>query len=135
MHNIYFRNSFVSIHFDKDLRVVKAEWRGDLIGSEFREATLLCLDLIDRHSLVGWLGDNRKMKSIRPDDLDWSLKTFLPQLLESTLLRLANIPSESAENREAVDMLYSKATTGDEKLIVRNFISETEALAWLANHS
>lgn len=130
MHNIYFKNNFVSIYFDKDYRTGKAVWQGDLIGSEFREAVLLCLDLIDRHSLVGWLGDNRRMKSIRPDDLEWSLQHFLPQLLESSLVRLANIPSQNSDNREAVQVLYNKKGHADE-LEVRDFVTEEEALAWL----
>lgn len=130
MHNIYFKNNFVSIYFDKDFRVGKAVWHGDLIGSEFKEAVLLCLDLIDRHSLVGWLGDNRRMKSIRPDDLEWSIHNFLPQLLDSSLVRLANIPSEDSGNRAAVEMMYEKG--GDsEQLAVRDFATEEEALAWL----
>jgi len=130
MYNIYFRNSFVSIYSDMDLRLGKAEWHGDLIGSEFREAVLLCLDLIDRHSLVGWLGDNRRMKSIRPDDLEWSMQNFLPQLLDSSLMRLANIPSEDSGNRAAVEMMYEKSG-GTARLAVRDFYTEQEALAWL----
>lgn len=130
MHNIYFRNDFVSIYFDKDFKVGKAVWQGDLVGSEYREAVLLCLDLIDRHSLVGWLGDNRRMKSIRPDDLEWSLQHFLPQLLESSLVRLANLPSLDNGNREAVEVMYTKRSEADD-LSVRNFTSEAEAMAWL----
>ncbi|GAA4439160.1 hypothetical protein GCM10023188_35280 [Pontibacter saemangeumensis] len=134
MNNIYFRNNFVSIYFDKDFRIGKAVWRGDLIGSEFREAVLLCLDLIDRHSLVGWLGDNRKMKSIRPDDLEWSLKHFLPQLLDSSLVRLANIPSQDSGNRAAVEEMYNKKGNAG-KLLVQDFALEEEAMAWLRETS
>ena len=134
MHNIYFKNDFVSIYFDKDLRIGKAVWQGDLVGSEFREAVLLCLDLIDRHSLVGWLGDNRRMKSIRPDDLQWSLQHFLPQLLESSLERLANIPSYDDANRAAVEIMYAQKSNLQE-LAIRDFVSEEEALAWLQEAS
>lgn len=132
MHNIYFKNYFVSIYFDKDFRVGKAVWQGDLVGSEYREALLLCLDLIDRHSLIGWMGDNRRMKSVRPDDLEWSLQHFLPQLQESSLVRLANIPSLDNGNRDAVEEMYTMRSEADE-LIVRSFTSEEEAMAWLRN--
>jgi hypothetical protein len=131
MENIYFRNNFVSIFYNKDLRLGKAIWQGDLIGSEFREAVLLCLDLIDRYALVGWLGDNRRMSFIRPSDLEWSTKVFVPQLLESSLLRLANIPSENEQNREAVEVLYSKVSGNDCGLLVRNFTDEKKAVVWL----
>ena len=131
MEQIYFRNNFVSIYFSKRHRLGKAVWKGDLIGSEYKEAVLLCLDLIDRHGLIGWLGDNRKMKSIRPDDLEWSIKVILPKLLESSLLRLANLPSENAENRAAVEAFFDDVNIPGNELVVRNFRSEGEAAAWL----
>ncbi|RDV13073.1 hypothetical protein DXT99_21490 [Pontibacter diazotrophicus] len=131
MKQIYFRNNFVNIYYDKDLCLGKAEWKGDLIGAEYREAVLLCLDLIDRHELIGWLGDNRRMNSIRPDDLEWSVRVFLPKLLESSLLRLANLPSENEQNRTAVEAIYNKTNIPDKELTVRSFISEEEAAAWL----
>lgn len=131
MEQIYFKNSFVNIYFDKDLYLGKAVWKGDLIGAEYREAVLLCLDLIDRHGLTGWLGDNRKMKSIRPDDLEWSIRVFLPKLLESSLQRLANIPSENEQNREAVETIYNKSNIADKELTVRSFDANKEAEAWL----
>lgn len=131
MEQIYFKNSFVDIYYDKDLYLGKAVWKGDLIGAEFKEAMLLCLDLIDRHGLLGWLGDNRRMNSIRPDDLKWSIEVFLPKLLESSLRRLANLPSQNEQNREAVETLYNKTNITDKELIVREFIRSIEAEAWL----
>lgn len=131
MEQIYFKNNFVNIYYDKDVSLGKAVWKGDLIGAEYREAVLLCLDLIDRHELTGWLGDNRKMNSIRPDDLEWSVRVFLPKLLESSLLRLANIPSENDQNREAVETIYNKINIPDKELTVRSFTGTEEAEAWL----
>ena len=131
MEQIYFKNNFVNIYFDKELCIGKAVWKGDLIGAEYKEAVLLCLDLIDRHGLIGWLGDNRKMKSIRPDDLEWSIRVFLPKLLESSLQRLANIPSENEQNREAIETLYNKSNINDKELSVRSFKIIREAEAWL----
>lgn len=131
MEQIYFKNSFVDIYYSKDLCLGKAVWKGDLIGAEYKEAVLLCLDLIDRHGLIGWLGDNRKMNSIRPDDLEWSLRVFLPKLLESSLMRLANLPSENEQNREAVKIIYDKINIPDKELTVRNFNNKEEAEAWL----
>ncbi|MCC9165457.1 hypothetical protein [Pontibacter harenae] len=131
MKNLYFKNSFVSIFYDKKQRLGKAVWHGELIGSEYREAVLLCLDLIERHELRGWLGDNRKMKSIRLDDLEWSLKVFIPQLLESPLLRLANVASENKQNRDAIEKMYSKANNSEESLVVHDFQDIVEAEAWL----
>lgn len=93
---------------------------------------MLCLDLVDRHELRGWLGDNRKMNSIDPADLQWSLEVFVPQAVASPLLRIANLPSESEKNREAVAMMLKKKDQLDaQQLLVRDFGSEEEAMAWL----
>ncbi|SFG70246.1 hypothetical protein [Pontibacter chinhatensis] len=131
MFNLYFRNTHVSLYYDKELRLGKAVWRGHVQGAEFREAGLLCLDLVDRHELRGWLGDNRKMNSIEPADLQWTLDVFVPQAVASPLLRMANLPSEFEQNREAVAMMIEKKNQLNEQLLVRDFDTEEEAMAWL----
>ncbi|PRY14917.1 hypothetical protein CLV24_103156 [Pontibacter ummariensis] len=131
MKNIYFKNPFVSLYYDKALKIGGAEWQGELQGAEFREAVLLCLYLIDRFELKGWLGDNRKMKSVAPADLQWSMEVFVPQLVESPLLRLANLPSEHEENRQAIDSMVDKCNGSGQQLAIRNFEEKEEAMAWL----
>lgn len=92
---------------------------------------MLCLDLVDRHELRGWLGDNRKMNSIEPADLQWTLDVFVPQAVASPLLRMANLPSEFEQNREAVAMMIEKKNQLNEQLLVRDFDTQEEAMAWL----
>lgn len=119
------------IYYDKEQRLGKAIWNGHLTGAEFREATLLCLDLMDRYELKGWLGDNRKMDSIVPADLQWSLRVFVPQLVEGPLLRLANLPSEHEGHQKALDVMMEKKNKLDQQLLIREFEAEEEAMAWL----
>jgi hypothetical protein len=131
MFNLYFRNNFVSIYYDKGLRIGKAVWKGHVSGFEFRETTLLCLDLMDRHELKGWLGDNRKMRSIAPADLQWSLDVFVPQIVAGPVLRVANLPSEHEENRKAIEVMLEKKNKLQQQLTIRDFEDEEEAMAWL----
>jgi hypothetical protein len=131
MPDLYFKNSFVSIFYDKERRLGKAVWNGHLSGAEFRETALLCLDLIDRYELKGWLGDNRKMDSIDPTDLQWSLEVFVPQFVASTIQRLANLPSEHEENRKAIQVMLEKKNWMDQHLLIQDFLHEEEAMAWL----
>ena len=121
----------MSLYYDKELRLGKAIWNGHVQGAEYREAALLCMDLVDRHELRGWLGDNRKMNSIEPADLQWTLDVFVPQTVASSLLRIANLPSESENNRKAVSMMLDKKDQLNQPLLVRDFDSEEEAMAWL----
>jgi hypothetical protein len=131
MESLYFKNSFVSIYYDKEHRLGKAVWNGSLVGSEYREAILICADLVDRHGLIAWLADDRKMKTINPADLQWSLEVYVPQLLESPLRRMATLPSEYEEQRQAVEQMVDKRSQYDHQILVRNFYDEKEAMAWL----
>ncbi len=121
----------MSIYFDKERRIGKAVWSGHLRGMEFREASLLCLDLVDRYELLAWLSDNRKMNSVKPADLQWSLEVLVPQLVESHLLRMAILPSEFEESRNAMGLMLERKDKLDQRPLMRNFDSEEEAMVWL----
>jgi hypothetical protein len=131
MFNLYFKNNFVSLYFNKERRLGKGVWNGHLTGAEYRELVLLCLDLTDRHELLGWLGDNRRMQAIEPADLQWSLEVFVPQVVAGPLLRMANLPSEYEENRQAVEVMLEKKDKLNQRLVIRDFDNEEEAMAWL----
>ncbi|WP_439880759.1 hypothetical protein ACSX1A_16590 [Pontibacter sp. MBLB2868] len=128
---VYFKNSFVAFYYDKQLRLGKAVWKGQLRGAELREAYLLVLDMIDRFYLTRWLGDDRLMESIDPDDLAWSMEVFVPRLAKSSLRRLARLPSQFMENRQAVDRMVREGQAGEVHLTFKDFGSEEEAVAWL----
>lgn len=131
MRTIYFKNAFISLYYDKAQRLGVAVWKGNVKGAEFREAVLLCLDLIDRYCLTRWLADDRKMKAIDPADALWSHEVFLPRILAGPILRLARLPSECEENRQAVELMKDKSTGAASSMIIRDFESEEEAMEWL----
>lgn len=128
---LYFQNNFIKLTYDKQLKLGKAEWNGRLHGSELREAYLLCLEMINRFSLTKWLADDRMMGAIAPDDLKWSLEVHVPRMAQSSLLRLARIPSQYENNREAVELMINKGYTYDLNLVLRDFMDKQEAMAWL----
>ncbi|QCR23921.1 hypothetical protein [Pontibacter sp. SGAir0037] len=127
----YFKNNFVSIYYDRTASLGIAEWKGHLRGAEFREAYLLCLDLVDRYALTRWFGDDRLMESIAPEDLDWSINFIIPRLATSSLLRMARLPSYSEGNRSGVETMIAKGHSYDINLILRDFAEKQEALDWL----
>jgi hypothetical protein len=128
---IYFKNSFVTLSYDRETRLGIAVWTGKLQGPELREAYLLCLEMINRFSLIRWLADDRLMGPIAPADLDWSRQVHVPAMAKSSLLRMAYLPSLSEENREAVEIMIDKGHTYDLKMVIRNSRDKEEAMAWL----
>jgi hypothetical protein len=131
MMKVYFENEYVTIYYNLEQLCGMAAWKGELTGAEFREATLLCQDLIDRYGLIRWLGDNRKMKGIRKDDLLWFMEVMEPQLVNSSLLRMANLLSHHADHQEAMERLTAHGTTLNHRLIVRDYSNKDAALEWL----
>ncbi|WP_242926192.1 hypothetical protein [Pontibacter vulgaris] len=128
---VYFKNNFVSIYYNKESRLGKAVWNGHLEGAELREAFLLCLELIDRFMLTRWLADDRLMKSIEPADLEWSKQNYIPRIGNSSLLRFARLPSQFQKNLEAVNAMIEQSHTLKTKVVPLDFTDEQEAMDWL----
>jgi len=131
MSHIVFQNHVVTISLDEELRLGTAVWDGFLTSQEFREAITACVDLIEEKQLLRWLGDNRKMKVIRPIDQVWFVENILPRLQASTLVRNAVLHSEDFFNKTAVEQIYKRAQ-GLSDLITKDFDNRALAMEWLA---
>lgn len=126
----YFQNHVVTVAYDDELSLGIATWDGFLSSSEFREAVEICLNLIDEHKPLRWLGDNRKLRAIRQADQDWFVESVLPRLASSTLRRNASIVSEDLFNKMAVEQIIKRADNlGD--MVLRDFDDKQAAMAWL----
>ncbi|MDX5423325.1 MAG: hypothetical protein LPK14_13805 [Hymenobacteraceae bacterium] len=128
---LYFKNGFVTLSYNREKRLGKAVWTGRLRGPELREAYLLCLEMVNRFHLTRWLADDRGLGAIDPEDLQWSLEVYVPRLAATSLLRMARLPSVNDKGREAVDIMIDKGHTFELDLILRDFPSEAEAMNWL----
>ena len=130
MSGVVFQNNGVTITIDDHLQLGTATWDGFLSSEEFREAITTCIELIENHKLLRWLGDNRKMKVIRPVDQLWFVENILPRLQQSGLRRNAVLHSEDFFNKTAVEQIYRRAE-GKGDLITKDFDNKTLAMAWL----
>lgn len=130
MVKTYFQNHVVTVTYDDEMQLGVATWNGFLSGPEFREAIEVCLNLMDEHKLLRWLGDNRKLRAIRQADQDWFVEYVFPRLVASTLRRNASVVSEDLFNKMAVEQIVKRANNlGD--MAVKDFDSPEEAMAWL----
>jgi hypothetical protein len=126
----YFQNHVVTITYDEELQLGKAVWKGFLSSSEFREAIEICVQLMEEHKPLRWLGDNRKLRAIRKADQEWFAESIFPKLAASTLRRNGAIVSEDLFNRMAVEQLVKRAKKlGD--MVIKEFDNEDEAIAWI----
>lgn len=130
MATLYFQKHAVTITYDEELQLGIAKWNGFLNSQDFRTAIINCVQLIEERKLLRWLGDNQKMKAIRPVDQEWFVENILPRLQQSALRRNAVVISEDFFNRTAVEQIYSRAQ-GQDEMITKEFNNKAIALAWL----
>lgn len=126
----HFRNDVVTVSYDLEKQLGMAVWNGFLSSAQFREAVEICLNLMDEHKLLRWLGDNRKLRAIRQADQDWFVSYVFPRLAVGTVRRNASVLSEDMFNRMAVEQIIQRAENlGD--MILRDFDTVEGAMAWL----
>ncbi|ALI99161.1 hypothetical protein [Rufibacter tibetensis] len=130
MATVYYENHVVTITYEEESQLGMAVWNGFLNSQEFREAITNCVRLIEERKLLRWLGDNRKMKAIRPVDQEWFVENILPRLQQSALRRNAVLVSEDFFNRTAVEQIYRRAE-GQGEMITKEFSNRIMAVAWL----
>jgi hypothetical protein len=126
----HFQNDVVKVSYDLDKQLGMATWSGFLTSSQFKEAVGICLDLMDEHKLLRWLGDNRKLRAIRKADQDWFVEYVIPRLAAGTIRRNASVVSEDLFNRMAMEQIIKRSDNlGD--MILKEFDEIDAAKAWL----
>lgn len=127
---IHFQNDVVKISYDLEKQLGMATWNGFLTSSQFKEAVEICLDLMDKHNLLYWLGDNRKLRAIRKADQDWFVDHVMPRLAAGTIRRNASVVSEDLFNRMAMEQIVKRSDNlGD--MVMKEFDNIDAAKAWL----
>ena len=130
MEEVYFKEDYLTLYYNRQNRTARAVWNGFLSGDVLRNAVEQCLRLMEEEKPVNWLADNRKMKAIRQKDQEWLQATMIPKLAASSLRKMATLVSEDIFNRMAVDNLFVRASE-QFKFDHQYFKSELAANQWL----
>ncbi|MEJ8758353.1 hypothetical protein WG947_15170 [Pontibacter sp. H259] len=131
MEIICFKSKHVVITYDDELSLGVASAIGFLSGNDFREVVEACLHVIEEYKPLRWVGDNRKLRAIRKADQDWFASYVFPKLAASSIRRNGTIVSFDVFNKMAVEQLLERADDLG-NMIVKEFESETDALAWVS---
>ena len=125
-----FENDDVTITYDDELQLGRANGYGFLSGERFRKVVVECLGVIDTYKPLRWIGDNRKLRAIRAADQEWFATEVFPRLAASSIRRNATIVSEDVFNKMAVEQLIKRANNiGD--MVIMEFDNEEEAISWV----
>jgi len=127
---VYFQNHAVTLTYDEEHQLGIAECVGFLSSEEFREATIMCVRMMEEYKPLRWLADNSRMRAIRQADQEWFAAYTLPRLQAGTIRRNATVVSEDIFNKMAVEHFMKRAgNLGD--LVLKEFVNKAEALAWV----
>lgn len=118
----------VTIEVLPEAHMVRSTWHGNVAGDAYRGALMIILDLVTREHLKFWLTDARDMGPILYEDQQWSIRTYIPMLMEQGLERIAIVSSSDVLNVLAVDRMVDQ--TPDEAGYAMAFF-ENPAIAQL----
>jgi hypothetical protein len=117
------------IWYDEKENIVRMLWTGYANSAQFREGTNRMLAVLQEQKAACVLGDIREMVLISQEDQQWLLDRFLPAAISSGFRALALLQPRHYFNKVAVETVAYKVNS--EKLQIRFFDAESEALSWL----
>jgi hypothetical protein len=130
MFVVYYQKPHLTLYYDEPRSLGKAVWNGFVSGSEFRESVLASLQLIRGKRVRLWIADQREMRAIRLKDQEWVNEEVVPQLMQSSLEKMAVIASRDMFNRIAIEGIVKKAAY-QVYFEISHFKDEQPAESWI----
>jgi len=127
---VYARERWLSIRWDRDRMCVHAEWTGFANSAQFRAGTMKILDAIKSKSAGSLLSDNRKLEGVTNEDQLWIRDTWVPLAVEDGLMRIAVVVPPRGLGKIASEEIIARFEKST--FVTNTFESVDEALRWVA---
>lgn len=101
---------FLTVHFDPSTATLETEWLDFVNSDDLRAALDEALRLGRLYGVRGWIGNNKRMRTIRPADQDWMNQVWFPEFAKLGVRRLAVVVSDDALNRMGIDNILQRAS-------------------------
>jgi hypothetical protein len=118
----------VRIELVPAIQTVHLMWQGYVSGNEYRTALLKGLEAVQTHGLTGWLADLSGMEVINEEDENWANAVFFPQLVGSTVQKMAIVVSTDIFNQLSVEQIMNRVEGAN--FTVQYFEGVTAAMEW-----
>src|SRR5688572_13383727 len=102
---IYFKEHYVTVEYDENLKLVEIEWYGLVLSHHYRETLEMVLDLVEEMKLENFLVNRQHMARIRLSDEKWRQEKWYPRFLKSSIKRSASVISNDFYNEVSVSRL------------------------------
>jgi len=124
----YLDESYVSIHWRATSRILFVEWKAYATSQELRKMMATVLRAIQERHVLHLVGDSRRARVAREEDELWAREAWFPEILKSSLERMATVTSSTGMGRiQHNDFFKQMANHG---LAMRKFESVEAAIAW-----
>jgi hypothetical protein len=107
---VYADEPYLSIHLDREHKVVLSECKGFANTLEFRAGNLKVLEAIRDTHADSLVIDNRKMERVTPSDRLWIRNTFVHSLESAGLRRVVMVVSHYGLAKIATAAIRSQTT-------------------------
>ena len=108
--SVIYRTSFLQLHLDPAGPTLETEWLDFANSEQLRSALTEALRLGRQHRVTGWIGNNLKMRTIRPADQDWMNQCWFPEFAKLAVMRLAVVVSQDALNQMGINNILQRAS-------------------------
>lgn len=128
---VIYRTSFLHLHHDPAAATLETEWLDFANSEQLRSSLLEAVRLGRQHRVQGWIGNNLKMRTIRPADQDWMNQTWFPEFAKLAVKRLAVVISQDALNQMGINNIIQRASE-HVPFDTQYFADPAEARRWAA---
>ena len=107
---VIYRVPYLLLHHHSTGPVLETEWLDFANSEQIRSSLTEALRLGRVHRVQGWIGNNLKMRTIRPADQDWMNQTWFPEFAKLGVKRLAVVVSQDALNQMGISHILQRAS-------------------------
>lgn len=131
---VLFAAPYLNILLHEQTKVLETEWLDFANSQQLRASLTEALQLGRRHRVRGWIGNNARMRTIRPTDQDWMNLEWFPEFTKLAVKRLAVVVSNDALNQMGIDNILTRASA-HVPFDTRYFAGIEEARSWAGDNS
>lgn len=129
--SIVYRTNFIQLHHNPAGATLETEWLDFANSEQIRSSLTEALRLGRQHRIQGWIGNNLKMRTIRPADQDWMNQSWFPEFAKLGVKRLAIVVSQDALNQMGINNIIQRASA-HVPFDTQYFSDPAEARRWAA---
>ncbi len=122
-------NEYASLWYHPEAKVVHHQFHKYMFGDAFRSVLTTGVEVMKKNGAHKWLSDDRNNSALSPEDTDWGLTVWTPQVMAAGWRYWAVVLPEKAVGQMNMKRFIEDYSTRGIKVQV--FSDPDKALKWL----